>query len=134
MIQSAVPSDPARPGRSEIASGTGSCELLHHLFERQADAHRDQTALICAGESMSYTVLERRANSLAALLRRQGVGRGDCVGLLLPRSMEVYVALLGILKAGAAYVPLDPDYPAERVSFILSDCQARALVLNAFAT
>ena len=77
---------------------------------------------------MSYDALERRANALAGLLRRQGVGRGDCVGLLLPRSMDVYVALLGILKAGAAYVPLDPDYPAERVSFILSDCQARALV------
>ena len=77
---------------------------------------------------MTYGELERRANQLARFLRHQGVRRGDCVGLWLPRSMDAYVALLGILKAGAAYVPLDPEYPAGRVSFILSDCQARALV------
>ena len=77
---------------------------------------------------MTYGELERRANQLARFLRSRGVRRGDCVGLWLPRSIDVYVALLGILKAGAAYVPLDPEYPAERVGFILSDCQARALV------
>ncbi len=107
---------------------TSPAALLHELFERQAEARPAQPALVCAGESVSYADLERRANQLARFLRKLGVGRGDCVGLLLPRSLEVYVALLGILKAGAAYVPLDPDYPAERVGFILSDCQARALV------
>jgi len=76
---------------------------------------------------MTYSELERRANQLARHLRSRGVRRGDCVGLWLPRSIDAYVTLLGILKAGAAYVPLDPEYPAERVSFILSDCQARAL-------
>ena len=77
---------------------------------------------------MTYGELERRANQLARLLRSRGVRRGDCVGLWLPRSLDAHVALLGILKSGAAYVPLDPEYPAERVSFILSDCQAKALV------
>ena len=77
---------------------------------------------------MTYAELERRANQLARFLRGRGVRRGDCVGLWLPRSLDAYVALLAILKTGAAYVPLDPEYPAERVSFILSDCQARALV------
>jgi len=77
---------------------------------------------------MTYGELERRANQLARFLRSRGVRRGDCVGLWLGRAMDAYVALLGILKAGAAYVPLDLEYPAERVSFILSDCQARALV------
>ena len=77
---------------------------------------------------MTYGELERRANQLARFLRSRGVRRGDCVGLWLPRSIDVYVALLGILKAGAAYVPLDPEYPAERVRYILADCQARALV------
>ena len=77
---------------------------------------------------MTYGELERRANQLARFLRSRGVRRGDCVGLWVERSMDAYVALLGILKAGAAYVPLDPDYPVERVRFILSDCQARALV------
>jgi non-ribosomal peptide synthetase component F len=105
-----------------------SSDLLHELFERQAGLCPDAPALVCRGEQMTYGELERRANQLAWRLRRGGVGHGDCVGLLLPRSADVYVALLAILKAGAAYVPLDPDYPAERVRFILSDCQARALV------
>jgi len=108
--------------------------LLHELFERQADARPDAVALECAGARMSYGELERRANQLAQLLRQRGVGRGDCVGLWLSRSMEVPVALLGIIKAGAAYVPLDPEYPAERVAFVLADCRARAVVTtSAFA-
>ena len=83
---------------------------------------------------MTYGELERRANQLARFLRSRGVQRGDLVGLWVERSMDAYVALLGILKAGAAYVPLDPDYPVERVRFILSDCRARALVTStAFA-
>jgi non-ribosomal peptide synthetase-like protein len=108
--------------------------LLHELFERQADARPEAPALLCAGARMSYGELERRANQLARLLRQRGVKRGDCVGVWLPRSMEVLVALLGIMKAGAAYVPLDPEFPAERVAFVLADCQARALVTtSAFA-
>jgi non-ribosomal peptide synthetase-like protein len=103
-------------------------ELLHELFEQQAEARADEVALVCGDEQMTYGELERRANQLARFLRSWGVRRGDCVGLWLPRSNDAYVALLGILKAGAAYVPLDPDYPPERVEFILSDCQARILV------
>jgi non-ribosomal peptide synthetase-like protein len=105
--------------------------LLHELFERQADARPDEAAVVCGGARMTYGELEARANQVARFLRARGVVRGDCVGLLLPRSPEVYVALLGILKAGAAYVPLDPEYPAERVGFILSDCRARALITSA---
>jgi len=103
-------------------------ELLHELFERQADAHPDRTALVCAGQELAYGELERRANQLARFLKGRGVQRGDCVGLWFPRSLEAYVAMLAILKAGAAYVPLDPEYPAARVSFILSDCHARVLL------
>jgi non-ribosomal peptide synthetase-like protein len=109
--------------------------LLHELFEQQAEASADKIALVCRDGRMTYGELDRRANQLARFLRSKGVHHGDSVGLWLPRSMDVYVALLGILKAGAAYVPLDPDYPAERVGFILSDCQARALVTTKqFAT
>jgi non-ribosomal peptide synthetase-like protein len=108
--------------------------LLHELFERQADTRPGATAMFCGGARMTYGTLERRSNQVARLLRERGVRRGDCVGLWLPRSMEVLVGLLGILKAGAAYVPLDPEYPADRVAFVLADCRARALVTErAFA-
>ncbi len=102
--------------------------LLHELFEQQADARPDQTASVGPGEHMTYGELERRANQLAHFLRRQGIGHGDCVALWLPRTLQMYVALLAILKTGAAYVPLDPEYPPARVGFILADSQARALV------
>src|SRR6266436_1594003 len=105
-----------------------SSELLHEKFERQAAFSPDAIALVCGTERMSYGQLNQRTNQLARWLRGQGIGPEKCVGLLLPRSNEVYVVLLGILKAGAAYVPLDPDYPAQRVSFILNDCEACALV------
>jgi non-ribosomal peptide synthetase-like protein len=109
-------------------------ELLHELFEHQADGRPDSVALVWANQRMTYRELERRANQLARFLRSRGVRRGDCVGIWLERSLDAYVALLGILKAGASYVPLDPDYPAERMGFILSDCQARVLVTtSAFA-
>jgi non-ribosomal peptide synthetase-like protein len=105
-------------------------ELLHELFEHQASAYPDSIALDCADQRLSYAELECRANQLARFLRSRGVRRGDCVGLWFERSLNAYIAVLGILKAGAAYVPLDPDYPAERAGFILSDCKARMLVTS----
>lgn len=103
-------------------------ELLHELFERQADARPQQIAVICGEGRLTYDQLDRAANRLARRLQALGVGPGTLVGMLLPRSANVYVALLAILKSGAAYVPIDPDYPAERVSDILADSQACALV------
>ncbi|HWH70543.1 MAG TPA: amino acid adenylation domain-containing protein, partial [Candidatus Sulfotelmatobacter sp.] len=110
------------------SSDMRNAELLHELFEHQARTRPNATALVCAGEVLTYSQLEGQANQLARWLRHRGVQRGDCVGLLLPRSPQVYVALLGILKAGAAYVPLDPEYPAQRLGFILADCGAQVLV------
>lgn len=102
--------------------------LLHELFEATADAHPDNVALVCGNERLTYRELESRANRLAHHLRSLGVTKGSRVALLLPRGPEALVALLAALKAGAAYVPLDPDYPAERVGYILSDCGARAVI------
>jgi len=121
------PDDDSATKRKEDLLQAG---LLHELFERQADARPEAVALICGEARMTYGELEGRANRLAHHLRARGVRRGDRVGLWLPRSMDLHVALLGILKAGAAYVPMDAEFPPERVGFALADCQARAVVTN----
>src|ERR1051325_6361890 len=106
-------------------------EVLHEIFETQADARPQGVALVFGCDETTYAALESRANRLARHLRRQGVGRGSVVAMLLPRSADAYAALLGILKAGAAYVPIDPEYPADRVAYILKDSGAGTLVTTA---
>src|SRR3989475_8193429 len=106
-------------------------QVLHEIFEVQADARPDAVAVMFDREETTYADLEARANRLARHLRSRGVQRGSLVAMLLPRSADGYAALLGILKAGAAYVPLDPEYPADRVAYILENCAAGALVTTA---
>ncbi|HEX3657462.1 MAG TPA: Pls/PosA family non-ribosomal peptide synthetase [Pirellulales bacterium] len=106
------------------------CELLHELFELQAARRPQQVAVVCGQQQMTYAELDQAANRLAALLSERGIVSGDRVGLLLPRSADVYVTILAILKIGAAYVPLDPDYPAERIGYILGDCGAKGVVTD----
>jgi len=103
-------------------------ERLHELFEATVDRHGERLAAELGEGRLTYRELEARSNRIAHLLRARGAGRGTYVGLYLPRTLDVYATLLGILKAGAAYVPLDADYPAERVSQILQDSGARLLV------
>ncbi len=103
-------------------------EGLHQLFEATADRSPQLPAVEMGGRSLSYGELEARANRIAHLLGARGACRGSHVALFLPRSLDVYATLLGILKCGAAYVPLDPEYPRERVSQILQDSGARILV------
>ena len=103
-------------------------ECLHQLFESQADIQAQHPAIIYQSTVLSYGEVEARSNRLARLLRQQGVDCGSRVGLLLPRSPELYIAILAILKAGGAYVPLDPEYPADRIEYILSDCGVQTIV------
>jgi amino acid adenylation domain-containing protein len=102
---------------------------LHALFEAQAARTPDATALVFGSERVSYSELDARANRLAHLLRARGIGPDQPVAVLMERSVEMVVALYGILKAGAAYVPVDPEYPADRVAYMLED-SAAALVLT----
>lgn len=103
---------------------------LHRLIEEQAAFLSGKEALRFRGESLSYTELNESANRYAALLRAEGVDKGDAVGILMDRSPEMAVVLLAILKAGAAYVPLDPDYPSQRIQYMLSDSGARLFVTH----
>ncbi len=103
-------------------------ELLHELFERTADLHSARPACITHDCTLTYAQLDARANRLAALLRTHGAKPGQYIALWLPRGRDVYITLLAILKTGAAYIPLDPDYPADRIAYILNDCRVTALV------
>ena len=102
--------------------------LIATLFEAQAAATPDATALTCAGATLTYQQLNERANKLAHYLQSQGVKAGMVVGIGLERSPELVVALLAMLKVGGTILPLDPAYPAERLAFMLTDAQAAFLL------
>jgi non-ribosomal peptide synthetase-like protein len=103
-------------------------ERLHELFEAQADARPSAIAVECGAARTTYAELDRWADQIAHYLRSRGVVRGDAVAMRLPRSADVYAALLGIMKAGAAYVPVDPEFPPERAEYIIQNSKARALI------
>jgi amino acid adenylation domain-containing protein len=97
---------------------------VHELFREQAERTPDHIALIGERGQVSYRELNRRANQLGAYLQRLGVGPEVVVGLCLKRSVEMVAALIAVLKAGGAYLPLDPEYPLERLSYMLEDAGA----------
>lgn len=103
-------------------------ERIHELFERQVELSADEVAIVFEDQALSYRELNRRANQLAHYLRSRHVGAEDLVGIHVERSMLMVVAVLGVLKAGAAYVPLDPGYPRQRLGMILEDSRPRAII------
>ncbi|HKH45555.1 MAG TPA: amino acid adenylation domain-containing protein, partial [Thermoanaerobaculia bacterium] len=103
---------------------------LHQLVERQAAGEPEVPAVVCGSESLSYGEVTVRAARLASHLQSLGVGPEVRVGLLLERSLDMAVAILGVLKAGGVFVPLDPAYPAERLAAILEDAQAALVVTH----
>ena len=102
--------------------------LVHELTEASADRTPDAVALVFEDQQLTYAELDARANRLAHLLRSSGIGRGDLVGISLPRSIDLVVAQQGVLKSGAAYVPLDPEYPADRLAYMVEDSGLRLVV------
>lgn len=102
--------------------------LIPQLLELQAAATPDKLAVVYAAQHLTYCELNTRANQVAHYLRGQGIGAEMPVGLSMQRSVEMLVGLLGILKAGGVYLPLDPAYPAERTNFILAQTQASVVL------
>ena len=94
------------------------------LFAAQVARAPEAVAISCGERSWTYRELEEAANRLAHLLAGQGVGPGQCVALLFSRSAEAIVAILAVLKTGAAYLPIDPGLPAARIGFMIERCRA----------
>ncbi|MBL8192752.1 MAG: AMP-binding protein, partial [Blastocatellia bacterium] len=101
---------------------------IHQLFEHQVIKSPSSTAIIFEDKELSYKELNEKANQLAHFLRKLGVTADSRVGLLIDRSSEMMIALLAILKAGAAYVPLDSSYPKDRISYMIDDAQLSVLI------
>ncbi|WP_033442233.1 hybrid non-ribosomal peptide synthetase/type I polyketide synthase [Saccharothrix sp. NRRL B-16314] len=106
---------------------------LHELVSLQAQRTPDAVALLGDGVELRYRDVDERANRIAARLRARGVGRGDVVAVLLPRGPDLITAVLGVLKSGAAYLPLDPGLPAARSAFCVEDSSAVLLLTTAGA-
>jgi len=106
-------------------------QSVHELFEVQAERRPESVAIADGERSLSYAELNARANQLARYLRRRGVGPDVLVGLCMPRSLDMVIAALGILKSGGAYVPLDPCYPAQRLAWMFADSRAPVVLTHA---
>jgi non-ribosomal peptide synthetase component F len=117
-------------GKSPVNLPMGGPTLLHDVFTATAERHPERPAILGPGMHITYRELDERAEAMASYLRGKGLKAGEFVGIFFTKSSTLYAAILGVLKAGAAYVPLDLSFPMERVSFILSDCGARFLLVG----
>jgi amino acid adenylation domain-containing protein len=103
-------------------------QCIHQLFESQVERTPDAIAVVFEEQSLTYGELNCLANQLAHYLQKSGVKPDELVGICLERSLDMIVGLLAILKVGGAYVPIDPDYPQERISFMLQDTQVKVIL------
>src|SRR5262245_9367150 len=101
---------------------------VRQLFEQQVELTPDTIAVVYEGQQLTYQELNRRANQLACYLREKGVSAEVKVGLCVERSLELIVGLLGVMKAGGAYLPLDADYPQERLAYMIEDAECRIIL------
>lgn len=101
---------------------------IHHLFETQVEKTPDAIAVICENDHLSFQVLNERANQLAHYLQEFGIGPEVLVGVYMERTLDAIIALMAIFKAGGAYLPLDPDYPEERLAFIIEDSNVSVIL------
>ena len=129
-LQTTTPQERGRilHGFNATAHALPAVRAAHELFERHADSQPGAIAVAMADLTLTYAEVEARANALARVLRDDGVGRDAIVGILLDPCMEMLVSVLAVLKAGAGFMPIDPDYPAARKSYMLSDSRTRVLL------
>ena len=99
------------------------------LFERQVNLNSDEPAVIYQNESITYAKLDEKANMLAAQLRKLGITPNEIVPIIAERSIEVIIGIMGIIKSGAAYLPIDPEYPEERINFMIKDSNAKVALI-----
>ena len=104
--------------------------MIQQLIEAQVEARPGATAVVCGDQSLTYAELNTRVNRLAHRLRAEGVGPGSIVALMVERSLAMIVGILGIVKAGAAYLPVPPDHPAERTRYMLDDGGVKILLVH----
>lgn len=114
--------------RGTLAYQATEPDVLSDLIHHQAVNRADQIAVCCGTDTLSYAELEKQSNQLAAYLIDCGIERGDFVAFAMNRNIDLLVGLLGMLKAGAAYVPLDPDYPKDRLAYMLEAAQVKLLL------
>lgn len=103
-------------------------KTIHQLFEEQVERTPDNTALVFEDRQMTYRELNEKSNQFARVLRSKGVKPDGIVGIMVHRSFEMIIGILGIIKAGGAYLPIDPEYPEERIKYMLEDSQAGILL------
>jgi len=104
--------------------------ILQQLLTESVTRHAAKPAVWARGRTLTYRELNQRSNQLAHFLRKQGIQKGDRVGIFFPKALESLVAMFGALKAGAVYVPLDPNQPADRISYIITNCGIRGLITS----
>lgn len=103
-------------------------KTIARLFEEQVEKTPDSIAVVFEDKKLTYKELNEKANSLANNLRKIGIGRNDLVGILCNRSLEMIISIIAVLKAGGAYIPIDPTYPKDRVEYMLNSSKAKALL------
>jgi aspartate racemase len=126
--QGPLPAPAAKEPKPTNAQPEAPCKCVHELVAEQAARTPDAIAVVHGERQLTFQELNERANQLADYMQKRGVGKDAPVGVCLKRSVELTVALLGVMKSGGACLPLDPDYPSERIAYMLEDSQARVWI------